>query len=65
MIEQLNSSEKPRQCRETYPNEYDPQGGGFSSDSSMTLILTLRNSDKVKTVRAEDIALSYESDEPE
>ena len=49
---------------ETYPDEYDPQGGNLSSDPSMTLILTLREGDKVKTVRAEDIALSYESDDP-
>jgi len=49
---------------ETYPDEYDPQGGNLSSDPSMTLILTLRDGDKVKTVRAENIALSYESDDP-
>lgn len=49
---------------ETYPDEYDPQGGELSSDPSMTLILTLRDGDKVKTVRAENIALSYESDDP-
>lgn len=49
---------------ETYPDEYDPQGGNLSSDPSMTLILTLREGDKVKTVRAEDIALSYESNDP-
>lgn len=49
---------------ETYPDEYDPQGGELSSDPSMTLILTLREGDKVKTVRAENIALSYESDDP-
>ena len=49
---------------ETYPDEYDPHGGELSSDPSMTLILTLREGDKVKTVRAEDIALTYESDDP-
>jgi len=49
---------------ETYPDEYDPHGGELSSDPSMTLILTLRDGDKVKTVRAEDIALTYESDDP-
>ena len=49
---------------ETYPDEYDPQGGKLSSDPSMTLILTLRDGDKVKTVRAEDIALSYDSNDP-
>ena len=49
---------------ETYPDEYDPHGGELSSDPSMTLILTLRDGDNVKTVRAEDIALTYESDDP-
>jgi len=48
---------------ETYPDEYNPHGG-LASSPSMTLILTLREGDKVKTVRAEDIALSYESDDP-
>ena len=49
---------------ETYPDEYDPHSGELSSDPSMTLILTLRDGDKVKTVRAEDIALTYESNDP-
>ena len=48
---------------ETYPDEYNPHGG-LASSPSMTLILTLREGDKVKTVRADDIALSYESDDP-
>lgn len=48
---------------ETYPDEYDPHGGALASSPSMTLILTLRNGDQVKTVRAEEIALSYESDD--
>jgi len=48
---------------ETYPDEYNPHGG-LASSPSMTLILTLRDGDKVKTVRAENIALSYESDDP-
>lgn len=48
---------------ETYPDEYNPHRG-LASSPSMTLILTLRDGDKVKTVRAEDIALSYESDDP-
>lgn len=48
---------------ETYPDEYNPHGG-LASSPSMTLILTLREGDKVKTVRAEDNALSYESDDP-
>ena len=49
---------------ETYPDEYNPHGNGLASSPSMTLILTLREGDKVKTVRAENIALSYESDDP-
>ena len=49
---------------ETYPDEYNPHGNGLASKPSMTLILTLRDGDKVKTVRAENIALSYESDDP-
>ena len=48
---------------ETYPDEYNPHGG-LASSPSMTLILTIREGDKVKTVRAENIALSYESDDP-
>ncbi len=48
---------------ETYPAEYNPHGG-LASEPSMTLILTLRDGDKVKTVCAENIALSYESDDP-
>ena len=49
---------------ETYPDEYNPHGNGLASKPSMTLILTLRDGDNVKTVRAENIALSYESDDP-
>ena len=49
---------------ETYPDEYNPHGNGLASKPSMTLILTLRDGDKVKTVRAENITLSYESDDP-
>ncbi len=48
---------------EEYPNEYDPHRGALASNPSMTLILTLRDGDNVKTVRAEDIALTYESDD--
>jgi len=47
----------------TYPDEYDPHGD-LTSLPSMTLILTLRDGDHVKTVRAEDIALSYKSNDP-
>ena len=49
---------------ETYPDEYNPHRNGLASSPSMTLILTLRNGDMVKTVRAENIALTYESDDP-
>ena len=49
---------------ETYPDEYNPHGNGLASKPSMTLILTIRDGDKVKTVRAENIALSYESNDP-
>lgn len=48
---------------ETYPDEYNPHGD-LASSPSMTLILTLRNGDNIKTVRAKDIALSYESNNP-
>lgn len=47
---------------EDYPNEYNPHGEGVSSDSFMTLILTVKNEEDVKTVRAENIAFLYESD---
>ena len=49
---------------ETYPDEYCPHGKGLSSKPSMTLILTVRDGDKVKTVRAENIVSSYECDNP-
>ena len=44
---------------ETYPDEYDPQEGELASDPSMTLILTVKTEDFEKTIRAEDIAISY------
>lgn len=46
---------------ETYPEEYDPREGSMSSDPSMTLVLTVKTESFEKTVRAEDIALSYVS----
>lgn len=49
---------------ETYPEEYDPHGGTLRSDSTMTLILTLRDGDSVKTVLAKDIAALDSSDDP-
>ncbi len=45
---------------ESYPDEYDPNED-IESTPSMTLILTLCVGDRVKTVRAKDIALTYES----
>lgn len=44
---------------ESYPDEYDP-GNGLS-EPSMTLILTVFINGKEKTIKAEDIALSYDS----
>lgn len=46
----------------SYPYVYDP-GNGLS-DPSMTLILTIRMGDSVKTIEAKDIALSYRSENP-
>ena len=45
---------------EGYPDEYDPNPGVFSTPD-MTLILTVRTADGEKTVKAEGIAMSYES----
>ncbi len=42
-----------------YPKEYDPHGGTFGSDPSMTLILTVKYGSYEKTVTAENIALSF------
>lgn len=47
---------------DSYPDVYDPKNG--ISIPSMALILTVRTGDTVKTIRAEDIGLSYESDDP-
>lgn len=47
---------------DSYPDVYDPKNG--SSRPSMTLILTVRAGDTVKTIAAEDIGLSYKSDDP-
>lgn len=49
---------------ESYPEEYDPHAGALGSEPSMTLILTLRSGGAEKTVRAQDIALTYESGDP-
>jgi hypothetical protein len=44
----------------SYPDEYNPNEGQASSPS-MTLILTVRTGNTVKTIKAENIALSYTS----
>lgn len=46
---------------ESYPDIYNPHGDGISSEPPMTLILTVRIGDSVKTISAEDIAISYKS----
>ena len=43
----------------SYPKEYDP-GNGLSKPS-MTLILTVRENGKEKTIRAENIGMHFES----
>jgi hypothetical protein len=45
---------------DSYPDEYDPDPM-MGSDPSADLILTIRNGDRVKTVTAKDVSLSYES----
>lgn len=44
----------------SYPNEYNPNKNAASSPP-MTLILTVRTKNTVKTIKAENIALSYTS----
>lgn len=43
---------------DAYPTNYDPNEG-LSSEPTMTLILTVRGNGTEKTVRAENIAVSY------
>ena len=45
---------------ESYPDEYDP-APMMGSDPSADLILTIRNGDRVKTVTAKDVSLSYDA----
>lgn len=47
-----------------YPDNYDPQNNGLASEPSMTLVLTVKTADTERTVKAENIALSYEADNP-
>ncbi len=49
----------------SYPDTYDPHPYGLGSDPSMTLILTFREGDTMKTIRAEEIAITYESKDEE
>ncbi|MCH5198116.1 MAG: hypothetical protein J1E34_04330 [Oscillospiraceae bacterium] len=46
----------------SYPDKYDPHGDGLKSSPSMTLILTVKDHISEKTIAAEDIALTFESD---
>ena len=46
----------------SYPDSYDPHCGALASDPSMTLVLSVKLGKTEKTVTAEDIALTYESD---
>lgn len=46
----------------SYPDEYNPNEGVYSSPS-MTLILSVKDGDTEKTVKAEDIAYSYSSED--
>lgn len=47
---------------DSYPDRYDPQNGTLGSDPSMTLILSVTADGAVKTVRAENIALTFTAD---
>lgn len=48
-----------------YPEQYNPHPQGDGSSPSMTLILTVRIGAYEKTVRAENIAMSFESEDGE
>lgn len=45
----------------SYPDVYDPQPDGVASSPSMTLILSVRTKTVNKVIRAENIALTYET----
>ena len=45
-----------------YPEIYDPHEGGLMSRPSMTLILTVRVGDKMKSIKAKNIAITYDAD---
>ena len=44
-----------------YPEIYNPHEDGLASSPSMTLILTVRVGERERMIKAEDIALTYES----
>ena len=44
-----------------YPYLYNPYGNGAASSPPMSLILTVRIGETERTIRAEDISLSYEA----
>ena len=44
-----------------YPYLYNPYGNGDASEPPMSLILTVRISETERTIRAEDISLSYQA----
>lgn len=46
----------------SYPDEYNPHEDGPESSPSMTLILTVQTETFEKTIRAKDIALTFEAD---
>ncbi len=47
---------------DSYTDEYNPMGSLLASIPSMTLILTVRTDGGEKTIRAENISLSFHSD---
>ena len=49
----------------SYPDSYDPHEGELHSKPSMTLILSVKTNALKKTVTAENIALTYEAENPE
>lgn len=48
---------------DSYPDQYDPQQGRLASDPPMTLILTVRIDEAEKTIKAENIAITDESED--
>ncbi len=47
-----------------YPDAYDPHGEDVHSSPSMTLILSVSTDQIQKTITAEEIAMTYHSDDP-